>query len=137
MCTQWCVRFQKNKNPKIKKGGARLVRLFRILKISCSWLSGFKANTKKNNKKVSNTNDIRAREKEKKIETVRGRRKARFDLFFPRNSFSVPVGPCRPCSLFPFLLDYVYLILTLFFYFLLFHLIFYVFFNGYCNHLVV
>lgn len=36
-----CVRndvsvFKKNKNPKIKKGGARLVRLFRILKISCS-----------------------------------------------------------------------------------------------------
>lgn len=53
--------FFKKRNLKIKKGGARLVRLFQILKISCSWLSG-KANTKQK----SNTNDIRSAKRKRK-----------------------------------------------------------------------
>lgn len=132
MCTQWCVRFQKKKkevNPKIKKAERVLVRLFRILKISCSWLSGLKQTQKQ--KIVSNTNDIRARKGKENWDRsfwVQGKQDL---IFFPRNFHFLCVVIM---SSFPFLAR----LCILFKHFSSTFAVsfdFYVFFNGYCNHL--
>lgn len=71
--------FSKKNLLKIKNDGARLVRLFQILKISCSCVTTISLVKQTQNVKV--TRKILEREKKKKTETENmGRAKIRFNL---------------------------------------------------------